>query len=82
MSNEWGEIIYYSSGYAFSTLENGQTVNLGKEQEIRACVEDYSKRINNPLIQEIIDQERQAKLERILLDIKEKEAEKVRAKHR
>ncbi len=74
----WGELIYYLDGYAYSILESGDTVMIGRESEIRAMIADPSKKANNPVVQDIVDKERLARVDRLLMAIAEKEAEQVR----
>jgi len=55
----WGEIIQYLDGMAFGIAPDGRTICLGNESDIREILSDASVRSNSPIINDIIDTERQ-----------------------
>jgi len=58
-NHSWGEIIQYLGSMAYGIASNGQTVCLGKEGEVKEALLDSTKRSINPIINEIIDLERE-----------------------
>ena len=55
----WGEVIQFLDGYAWGIAPDGHTVCLGAEADIKAMLADPTKRAANPLINEIVDLERE-----------------------
>ena len=55
----WGQVVYYLDGVCFGVAPDGRTVCLGNESEVRQMLAGPAKRSVNPLINQIIDLERE-----------------------
>ena len=55
----WGEVLYYLDGLCFGIAQDGRTVCLGKEADIKEMLANPTKRSINPLVNDIIDLERE-----------------------
>ena len=56
---QWGEIIYYLDGWAWGIDANGTTVCLGRETAVKAAIANPKQVSGDPVIDAIIDLERQ-----------------------
>jgi hypothetical protein len=63
----WGEVIQYLDGFCFGIAPDGRTICLGKEADIKEILDNPTQRSINPLVNDIIDLEREL--------IKQKESE-------
>jgi len=57
--NEAGEVIQFIDGYCYGIAPNLKTVCCGTEEEVKVILADPTKRANNPLVNEILDLERE-----------------------
>ena len=74
MSNsEWFETICFLDGQAYSTKEDGTTLCIGSEQDIKAMLENPKIRCSSPIVNDIVDRERMARLEKYLLSLAKKD---------
>ena len=55
----WGEVLYYLDGLCYGIAPDGQTVCLGKEADIKEMLANPTKCSINPLVNDIIDLERE-----------------------
>jgi hypothetical protein len=55
----WGEVVYYLDGLCYGIAPDGRTVCLGAEVHIKTMLADPTKRADNPLVNEIIELERE-----------------------
>ena len=55
----WGEVLYYLDGLCFGIAPDGRTMCLGKEADIKEMLANPTKRSINPLVNDIIDLERE-----------------------
>lgn len=60
----WEEVLHFNDGNAFGVAPDGRTVCLGTETDIREMLADPTKRTGNPVIDGIIDLERELTKER------------------
>ena len=59
-SATWGEVVCYLDGFCYGIAPDGHTVCLGTEEEIKSLLEE-NRRADNPLVNKILDLERELK---------------------